>query len=380
MSERPLTILQLASSSSRSGELGHVVSLCSGLLRRGHRVLLGARTRRKGKPFTLVLEQVQEIRGLEVVRLALEGGFRPWADVPDVRRLRALLVRERVDVVHAHRGKEHWLALLAVRGTRVPLVRTRHVVTPVRRHILNRWQLRHTDVVIATATPIAQQLRAAGPEADVRLMHGGIDTGRFFPGPPAEGVRAELGAAPGVVVVGAVGRATRVKGYDVLLRAMERVHAGGRNVHALLALPEGTSDRGSLEAQARTMHCPVTLLGFRADLPEVYRCMDLAVISSLGSEGNSRAALEAMASGLPLVATRVGCLPDLVDEEERVGLLVPPGDEAALALAIGRLADDAPRRRAMGLAARALVERDYSLEGTLAAVERLYREALARRA
>jgi hypothetical protein len=139
--------------------------------------------------------------------LAFASGLSPRADVADGRRLAALL--RGADVVHVHRGKEHWLAVAAARvsGRRVPIVRTRHIVQPVRPHPGNRWLYgRATALVVAVTDAIRRQCLAAGLLAPDRVvtLRGGADVEAYCPRPGEPAVRRRLGAEDGTPLVGLV--------------------------------------------------------------------------------------------------------------------------------------------------------------------------------
>lgn len=221
------------------------------------------------------------------------------------------------------------------------------------------------------------------PSRVTRIVNG-VDTGRFHPA--GAGERGRIGeaspfAAAGEVVIGAAMRMQPVKGPDVLLDAFIRLlaRAGGKGPRVRLVmigdgplLPElrrRAADAGVADR--------VTFPGMRDDMPDVMRGLDLFVVPS-HAEGICNTILEAMASGLPVVATGVGGNPDLVVPGV-TGTLVPAGDASGLADAIGAYVADPERMHREGRAARALAEQRFSLtamvDGYLAVYERMMRGA-----
>jgi glycosyltransferase involved in cell wall biosynthesis len=189
-------------------------------------------------------------------------------------------------------------------------------------------------------------------------------------------VRAELGLDTGPLV-GAVGALRPQKGYDVLIEAallLRRTHPRLR----LLIAGEGP-DRPRLEELIARLAASetVTLLGRRMDVPDVLAALDLAVSAS-NYEGSPLAVMEYMEAGLPIVATRVGGVPDLIDDGVH-GLLVEPGDPAALARAVEELLADPARGAALGERARERRRREFDLDVMVASVEALYEELLAKK-
>jgi glycosyltransferase involved in cell wall biosynthesis len=234
-------------------------------------------------------------------------------------------------------------------------------------YFLTRYALAKADHVTATGLRLANATLHYAPQArPVTVVPYGVDLARFRPA-------ARDGARPSEVVVGAVARLSPEKGLDSLLRAAARLIEKGTPLRVVLA-GEGPR-RGRLVRLAERLGISGRV-DFRGEVPHeqvpaVLTELDIFVMPSR-AEGFGVAALEAQAMELPVVASRVHGIPDTV-EDGATGLLVPPGDEEALADSIGRLARDADLRAAMGRAGRAFVERRYRWEDNAAQMERLYR-------
>jgi len=225
-----------------------------------------------------------------------------------------------------------------------------------------RWIARRQTSVVSLSSATSRNLVADGFEdARVRFIPNGVDTDRFRPRSATDDPsHAPNGWPQGSPVVVTVGRLVPAKGLDVLLNAWSSVVEAAPGAH-LMIVGDGPL-RADLEAAARTLGLAdaVTFLGARPDVPELLRRSDVYVSSSR-TEGMSNALLEGLASGLPLIATRVGGAEDIVDDRVN-GVLVPDGDAPALASALTELTTDDAERRAMGEASRRVALSRFALE------------------
>ena len=331
--------------------------------------------------FVLPLMRGIRARGHEVVGVAADGalladvraeGFRvepapfvrrvsPLAQLRAFRALVALLRRERPDLVHAHMPISGFLARLAARAAGVPRVAyTCHGFlfnqpAPWPRRaasLLIEWLAgRMTDVFLTVSEEEAGDARRLGIARRASPVGNGRDPALFHPDPAARvRIRAELGVATDRVVIAAVSRLVRHKGYPELIAAMAQV-AGAELwvVGERLASDRGPDLRPLLDAAPR-----IRRLGYRTDVAQILAAADIFVLPS-HFEGLPMSVIEAMLTGLPVVAT------DIRGPREQVvhgvtGLLVPPATVAPLADALNRLVADPAARAAMGQAglARAL--------------------------
>jgi glycosyltransferase involved in cell wall biosynthesis len=250
-----------------------------------------------------------------------------------------------------------------------------NIVRPYLRPVLRRL-----DAHIAVAE--IQKRHLVGVEGlreeSVRVIYNGVDTGAFRPADPAErsATRRTLGLADDAVVLMTVGSLKPIKGADVLLRAVAPLMREQPRLR--LVLVGDGPDRGSLERQARELSIAdrVSFLGLRADVDRLLRAADALVLPSR-SEALPTVLLEAMAAGLPVVATRVGGVPEIVDED-RSGLMVPPEDASALGGALARIASDPALRRSLGQRGRAVVESRFRVETMCENRMAYFEEVLAR--
>ncbi|MFO0730150.1 MAG: glycosyltransferase family 4 protein [Nitrospiraceae bacterium] len=295
--------------------------------------------------------------------------------------------REKPVLVHTHTSKAGVLGRIAAWIARVPaVVHTPHghvfyghfgsATTKLFLHI-ERWLSRFTHRMVAlTEAERADHLdRAVGEAGKFAVVPSGIDLDRFRQVAVGDKAAPETFACPpDAFVVGSVGWLTGIKGHRFLIEAVAELAADHPDLHLVIV---GSGDlKGALEQLATSLGLRkrVHLIGRREDVDLCLAGMDLFVLPSL-NEGMGRALIEAMAAGLPAIATRVGGVPALI-EDGRTGLLVPPADSHALAAAIRTLVEDPARRRAMGAAGQASVTERFSDGAMVRSLERLYRDLL----
>jgi glycosyltransferase involved in cell wall biosynthesis len=365
-----MRVLHLVSCRGWSSDAYWTARAARELARRGDEVAVGCRAGTEERVGSRLRAE-----GLErIVTFAFAGGLAPAADAADLRRLLAWLPR--TDVVHVHRGKEHWLAAAANRLSRSPrpVVRTRHIAQAVRPHAANRWLYgRATALVLAVTEAIRRQYLAAGLVGPERVVtvHGGADGDTYAAGGADEHVRGALGGVPGAPLVGMVGGLRVMKGHRVVLDAVAALAAQGRRPRLAVVGQGGLQDALAEAIRAGGLGGHVTMTGFAADLPAVMRALDVALYVPLESDGMSRVLFEYLAAGRAVIASRVGAVPETLTDGEHA-LLVPAGDAPALAAALARLLDDAGLRARLGEAGRRLVLERYSGARLAATLETHY--------
>jgi len=294
--------------------------------------------------------------GIPVTVLPLPR-VRPW-NIPTaaftLRRLRALIMTERVALVHAQGGRSALYAGLVGRDLGTPLVWHARTADP------DRWldpilaRLAHTIVANSGAT--ACRFRA-WPRARVTVVPNGVDLGRFTARPADPALRRALGLAPDALVVGYVGRLEHGKGPDVLLAAAERLALKLPAV-TLLFVGDGPL-RLPLAARATASGVRAVFAGQRTDVPALLRVCDVIAVPSR-QEAFGRVLIEAMASRVPVVASAVGGIPE-VCADRLTGLLVPAEDPDALATALATTLGDTAATAARVRAAAADVATRFDI-------------------
>jgi glycosyltransferase involved in cell wall biosynthesis len=294
------------------------------------------------------------------------------ASLPAMARFHRLMGERAVSLVHTHSSVDSWLATLAARSRRLPVVRSRHVSIPVRRRRALIYRL--ADRVIASGALIKGLVEAAGiAPARVVSIPAGIDTARFHGGVSGARIRAEFGRGP---LVGLVANIRGSKGHEVLLEAAPRVLAQRPDARFLIVGDGVGFDDVRRSISARGLAEQVIMTGFRRDVPEVMAALDVLVLPSLRSEGTPQVLPQALAVGTPVVGAAVGGIPEIVRDGE-TGRLVPPGDAVALAEAVLELLHDPARARAMARAGQALVPERFTFEAMMRATTAVYEEVLA---
>jgi glycosyltransferase involved in cell wall biosynthesis len=324
-------------------------------------------------------EALQRLKRAGVRFLALQRSRKvqlaPWL------RLERFLRRERIDILHTHKfGSNVWGALTGTIA-RVPVI-VAHEHTwsyegqPLRRFLDRELVARAADRLIAVSREDRRRMTSVEGIDPRRTLFVPIG---IVPPPPPSGrdMRAELGIAPDAGVIGTVGVMRAQKALEVLLHASAKLLPRWPSLQVLL-IGDGP-ERAKLErlVDELGLRTAVRFLGLRTDVPDLLRGLDIAVSCS-DFEGSPAAVLEYMDAALPVVATAVGGLPDLIDPGVH-GLLVPARDPDALASALGELLADPQRARAMGARGRERRRAEFDLDVMIERLQDLYCELLRQR-
>jgi len=328
---------------------------------RGWRVILAC------QPHGLLLERARQM-GIHAVALPMKA---PW-DVRAVTRLLMLIKRESVDIVHTHSSVDAWLAGIAARAAGVPVVRTRHVSIAIRGGFnpVYTWL---ADRVITSGEVIRRLVVAAGaPAGRVVAIPAGVNLADFPFAQRSEALAKSLAVTS--PVIGSVAMFRGSKGHAHLLEAFALVRR--RSPGATLLLVGDGTRRAWVEGLARDagLERAVVFTGFRRDVPALLGIMDCFVLASTRTEGIPQSLLQAFAAGVPVVATDIGGIPEIVTDGA-TGLLVK-AEAQDLARGIERVLDEPIGARQRAAAARALVEERFSHAAVVARVLDLYAEVL----
>jgi len=305
-------------------------------------------------------------------------GAQRKSDLRALWRLRRLIAPG--DIVHSFLFHANLVARVAALGRRPAAVISSARVAErsrPRRRRLECWTHRLVDAEVCVSNGVRDFLRAGGfPPEKLLVIPNGVDVARFAGRDPA--YKERLGLKPDTPLVTTLGRLHEQKGMTYFLRAAASIRRSRPDCHFLLV------GRGPLEAQLRAeasqfqIQSHVHFLGFCEDVPAVLKATDVFVLASLW-EGMPNALLEAMATGLPVVATRVEGTVDIV-EDGKTGVLVMPRDVPALVSSILRLLEDPARATQLGQAAQDHVRAHFPLEAMVGRHEQLYADLLARAA
>jgi glycosyltransferase involved in cell wall biosynthesis len=364
----PIRLLLVVDSLEMGGAERQVVDLAVALRRKGYGITVAC---------SVAGELADALERADVpVRPLLKRLVKRHLSLAYAWRLRRSLKRENFDLVHAHIYASIAAAAIATLGMDVPLVITEHTEASWQRRRarwVSRWIYSRVERIIAVSTPIRRRLiERDDVHPDLITIVPNAMTSTSEPLADAS-LPTELRERP---LVGVVARLQPEKGVEYFLRAAARVAAkfpeahfvvagDGPLRHELVALSE---DLGLRER--------VHFLGFRSDASELMESLDVLVVPSL-TEGSPLVTLEAMAAGVPVVASAVGGIPDQI-RHDREGLLVPPGDAAAISDALLTLLRDPARASRLGEAARRRAASRFSHDTMVRRIEDVYRDVLGR--
>jgi len=367
----------------------HVAYLTAGLAKRGYETTLVAGSLAPGEDS---MAFVADELGVDVVRIdELHREISPARDLVAALRLARLIRKVRPHILHTHTAKAGAVgraaALLAGNARPPVVVHTFHghvlrgYFDPLRTRAfrqLERTLARSTTALVAVSPQVRDDLVEldVAPATRFAVVRLGIELDqRVSPGSNGRGeTRRVLGIGERPFTVGWIGRMTGIKRTDDVLLAFKSLRE--RGVDARLCLVGDGPDRDQVERRAHELGVmrETLFLGYQEQVASFFAAFDVFVLPS-ANEGTPVTAIEALAAGKPVVATRVGGIPDVVRDGED-GFLVAPGDVEALADRLAELATDDALRERMGKAARARVRERYSVERLVDDVDRLYRSLL----
>lgn len=371
------------------GSAQNTILTCIGLAKEGYRVILihglSLESRMTRDESLAVEHMVQMARnqGVEIVPLPhLVRRLDPFRDFLAWANLFRLLAAERPDIVHTHTSKAGILGRIAAWTARIPcIIHTPHghvfyghfgplasrsflavekLIAFITHKIIALTEAERNDYI---------DCNLCRPEK-IAIIHSGVNGDQYMKAKvDIRNKKGSLGLNPGFLVIGTVGWLLPIKGPMILLEAMKDVWKGFPDVD-LIFVGKGELE-GQLRAEAHRIGGGgrVKFLGWRSDIPEIMQLLDIFVLPSL-NEGMGRVVVEAMAAGIPVVASGVGGILDLVKHRQN-GLLVEPGNANDLTFAIKELLGDKELRYEMGLKGRSRA-RNFSVEKMLEKINELY--------
>lgn len=384
----PIRVLRVIARLNVGGPSLHVSYLTQGLATRGYRTTLAAGRLSEGEGD---MAFVAESRGVEVAWVPhLQREISPARDVAVVRSLAEVIRRERPHVLHTHTAKAGAvgrLAALAAGAARPPVVvhtfhghMLLHEFDPVRERLYRGIERRLApvaDALLTVSPEVRDELVELGiaPASRFAVVRLGIDLEERVGGrEQGASLRRSLGVPEHRLLIGWVGRMAAAKQVEHVLETVKLLRDQGCDA-ALVLVGDGP-DREGLERRARELGLRegVFFVGFQKDVGPWVHAYDVLLLPSR-SEGTPVSAIETLAAGKPVVATRVGGVADVV-EEGASGYLVEFGDISAAAERLRRLADDAPWRARLGAAGRERTLERYRVGRLVEDVDRLYRSLL----
>jgi L-malate glycosyltransferase len=373
----PIPLLHLSSGKGFGGGERHVLELARTLAARGHVVHVGAR------PDGALWERLKEFSEIRLHPVAPRNAV----DLFAARKLLRVIREEKIEVVHAHYARDYPVVAGAVRRLRMggggpAFFLTRHHYLPMSRHLLYRKWLSVADSMIAVSETVKRTMcdSLGCPPERVTVIPNWVDAARFEIPLLREEARERFGLPRGAFVVGMVNQISPAKGQQETVEAFLKFReAFPAAVLALAGSEAGGSeftDALKWKVAARDAEDAVRWLGFTDDVPAFLRACDAAVIASY-DEAFSIGVLEAWAAGVPLAASNVGGIGELVTDGE-TGILFQPKDVSGIGDALVRLAGGAGFRERLIRSGKEAVA-NYSVSRAATLTENLYVAALEKR-
>lgn len=315
MSHRKITVLHTEASLGFGGQERRILRELEGLDRAHFRGLLLCQPGSK-------LGHVTEERGIPTLWRKMRSAFDPIALIQIAR----LLKQEHIDIIHAHSSRDAWLAGMAGKLLGIPVFRTRHLLTPIGGPFVYR---RLTNRVITVSEGVRQYLISAGvPAPQIMTVPTGIDLKRFDPArTDLVDMRQRFGISREAFVIGIVAVLRVRKGHRFLMQAVKQLAPEFPQIKLVIVGegPQESNIRGLIQELALQAH--VIMLGLQDDIPSILKALDVFVLPAQ-EEALGTALIEATAMGVPVIATQIGGIPEVVGE---AGLLFPSEDVATLA-------------------------------------------------
>ncbi len=294
----------------------------------------------------------------------------------EVARLALWLARHRVEIVNTHSSNDGWLAGLAAKLAGKILIRSRHIEVDYPNRFWSGLAFRTLpDCLITTSQKIADRLATELhiPPQRVTCVATGVDLTRFNPSLKGN-LREELALAPETALVGMISVLRSWKGHATFLESAAKLFGQTqRPLHFIIAGDGPARDEWTRFIEQEPWKGRVTLLGHRTDVPNVLASLDILVLPSYAHEGIPQIILQAQAMARPVIATTIGGIPEVV-EDNVTGLLIPPRDADALAQKIRAVLEDPALATRLGQAARAHIKKSYSLDAMGRKLLQLYEE------
>jgi glycosyltransferase involved in cell wall biosynthesis len=359
-----MRILHTEWSDCLGGQEKRVLAEAVGLVKRGHHVVIAC------KEDARIKDEAKKA-GLAVHTFPLRKPY----DIGSIMSLTQFIRAKKFDVVNTHSGVDSWIGGLASKLSGTPvLVRTRHLNIPLKRSIFNFIHYL-PDMYISCGDNMRDNLikKCGFPESKVVSIPTGTDL-EYFNVPRNKEAKLKYGIDIDASVITNVGILRSVKGHEVTLGTVKKVISASPDARFLIV---GDGPRqAELEKMVKALGISeyVIFAGFVDNIPEIYSFSDVAVLSSW-SEGLPQSLLQAMASGVPVVATGVGGVPEVVIHE-KTGVLVEAGDHEALAKGVIKILTDNGFASQLVDNAKELVQKEHSLNHMIDKIEDLYNTLL----
>jgi glycosyltransferase involved in cell wall biosynthesis len=326
------------------------------------------------QPGSEIIDQAEKA-GIKVFAMRLRNAL----DLSAISKIVRLIRREKFQIINTHSSVDSWVVSLAAKWARAPLlIRTRHISAPVSRNPLN-FVWRMPDVILTTGEEIRENLIRSN-RLNPRKIYSvptGVSLARFSPGGRDEALKKNLGIDGLGPIITMVGLLRAQKRHEIFLDALKETQ---KHFPKVIGLIVGEGPRRDLIEKAvreRDLTDRVIITGHRDDIPNILSITDIGVLTS-EAEGLPQVILQYLAMNLPVVATRVGAIPQVVIHGQ-TGLLVEPNDAAGLTECLLDLLNHPERAMEMAGAGRQKVIHEFSEEAMLNRIMAIYQEALSRK-
>lgn len=369
-----MRIIQILNSPNWSASSAYCIQSCFELMKLGHEVLLMTEP---GKP----LDRVKKLKIPYDDKLRLNHR-NPILYMQAMKHMKKVFKSFKPDLISAHVNECAWMPGMVAKFCcpNAVVARVRTDIAPPKRHPINLWvNHKWTDHIIC-GSQLHKDICCKNlflPPERLTVIYGSVDSERFRPDSANGSFRCEIGAKEDDFLICLLGRLSPIKGHEYALKTIALLKELPKKIKLLCLGYESERSFAWLKAEAERLgivDCCIPM-GFREDLPSVLASIDLGIITSLGSEANSRATLEYMACGKPVVATRVGVIPELI-QEGKTGYLVEPGNAESMAESIKTLVLDPGLCEKMGKVSRQRIEEDFTSQEFGRKIEAVYKKLL----
>ncbi|MFA6472349.1 MAG: glycosyltransferase family 4 protein [Candidatus Latescibacterota bacterium] len=337
----------------------YAVQLARGIQKVGHRVTV---TGGSGSP---VISKAREF-GVEVYDYSSPASANPVDYYFLIKGYRKFAIENEVSLVNVHHGRDHLAWALALRGTKIKLVRTSGNQVPPNRHFGARYLIENcTSGIIASCRTVQKyytDVFGVKPE-DIPIVNGGVDSVYFTPGYRRNVLRNSMGIPEKAFVFGIVGRFSPVKGHRYFFAAAEKIGRAHPEVWFVVSGWEAQLNEDSMKVMAADAGIldRTRFTGKQTDIRDLLGVLDAGIIASVGSETICRIAMEYMAMGIPVIGADTNVIPEII-RNGRNGYVVSQADPHALEHGMELLIDSPERLREFGKNGREIIEEEYSLE------------------
>lgn len=364
-----MRILHLNSADGWAGGEVHVFLLCQQLIKAEHTVVLACR------PNSEINQRFRKEK-ISVLNLSLKGA----GDMYSAYRLAAYCKENNIEIIHAHLGRDYWLAFAAkLLYTKIKIIFTRHLLFPLKKDFMHKILYKSADRIIAVSKAVEKVIEEAGFVDYSRLttIYNGIDADKFENASPGM-LRHELNLTAAIPIIGIVGHVSEHKGQDVVIQSIPNIIEKLPDAKIVIVGDDFQQEKYIQElkelAQKIGVSDHVVFLGPRNNIPEIMKDLDVFVLASQ-NEPFGLVIVEAMAAGVPVVVTRAGGALEIVEHGIN-GFLVPVGDITALSEYVCKIVREKSLSAIISKNAILRVQSLFSIELMVEKTIGVYREVL----